>query len=55
MPQGPRSANRIPILKRAVVLPLNWHAELSFAIGIRVHVNGRTLVDTALPQLSQEI
>ena len=43
MPQGPGSAPRIPLLKRAVILALNWHAELSFdAIAVKVHGNSRT-------------
>ena len=43
MPQGPGSATRIPLLKRVVILALNWHAGLSFdAIGVKVHVNSRT-------------
>ena len=43
MPQGPGSASRIPLLKRAVILALNWHAGLSFdAIAVKVHVNART-------------
>ena len=42
MPQGPGSATRIPLLKRAVVLQLNWHAGLSFdAIAVKVHVDAR--------------
>ena len=40
---GPGSASRIPLLKRAVILALNWHAGLSFdAIAVKVHVNART-------------
>jgi len=43
MPQGPGSSSHIPLLKRAVVLALNWHAGLSFeTIAIKVHVNART-------------
>ena len=43
MPQGPGSATRIPLLKGAVILALNWHAGLSFdAIAVEVHVNSRT-------------
>ena len=43
MPQGPVSATRIPLLKRAVILTLNLHAGLSFdAIAVKVHGNSRT-------------
>jgi len=43
MPQGPGSSSHIPLLKRAVVLALNWHAGLSFeTMAIKVHVNART-------------
>jgi len=39
--QVPGPAADIPILKRAVILALNWHAEVSFdAITIKVHING---------------
>ena len=39
IPQGPVSANRIPLLKRAVVLALNWHVGLGFGVvAIKVHV-----------------
>ena len=43
MPQGPGSATRIPLLKRVVILALNWHAGLSFdTIEVKVYVNSRT-------------
>ena len=43
MPQGPGSATRIPLLRRAVILALNWHAGLSFdAIAVKVHGNSQT-------------
>ncbi|RPB03839.1 hypothetical protein L873DRAFT_102402 [Choiromyces venosus 120613-1] len=44
MPLGPGSATHIPLLKRAVVLALNWHAGLSFdEIVIKVHINAQTV------------
>ncbi|KAG0131562.1 hypothetical protein HOY82DRAFT_646266, partial [Tuber indicum] len=44
MPQGPGSATHVPILKRAVVLALNWHAGLSFkVIAEKVKVNEGTV------------
>ena len=43
IPLGYGSAPRIPLLKRAVVLALNWHTGLSLdAITIRVHLNAET-------------
>ena len=43
MPQGPGSATRTPLLKRAVILALNWHAGFSFdAIAVKVNVNSWT-------------
>jgi len=42
IPQGPGSAAHIPLLKRAVVLALNWHAGLSFdAIAIKLNINAQ--------------
>ena len=43
IPLGHGSATRILLLKRAVVLALNWHTGLSFdAITIRVPLNAET-------------
>ena len=43
MSQGPGSATRIPLLKRAVIVALNWHTGLGFdAIAVKVHVNSWT-------------
>ena len=39
MPRGPGTANRIPLLKRAVVLALNSHVGLDFdAISVSRHL-----------------
>ncbi|RPA96724.1 hypothetical protein L873DRAFT_1811090 [Choiromyces venosus 120613-1] len=40
MPQGPGSTSHISILKRAVILALNWHVGLSFnTIAAKINVN----------------